>query len=92
MASCSTLCILCNKFLNSPDDVVTVQQKAAEGINRAALDRGVDIIVTAGISVHISCRIKFTNKKIYTVNPIEANVIHTLEQETKYSHRLRTLR
>ena len=69
-----------------------MQQKGAEGINRAALERGVDIIVTAEISVHISRRMKFTNKKRYTVIPIEANVIeYTLEQETKYPHRRRTL-
>ena len=75
--------MLCNKSLNSPDDVVTVQQKGAEGINHAALELGVDIIVTAGISVHIFCRIKFTQKKDIQSSLLKQTSSNTLSSETE---------
>ena len=37
--------------------------KYAEDVNTAEHERGVDIVVTAGSCVHITCRQKFTDKK-----------------------------
>ena len=38
-------------------------KKRAEGINRASIERGVNIRVEAGESVHNACRITHINKK-----------------------------
>ena len=63
MAESYEICIICNAPLSNSADIVTLRVKAAEGVNIAAHERGVDIVVTAGSCVHITCRQKFTDKK-----------------------------
>ena len=59
-------CPICRKQL---DDVTTIRQKGAEGINDASCKRGDDIFVAAGCKVHTNCR------KVY-INP--ADISNTL--------------
>ena len=39
-----------------------VREKGAEGINRASIERGVDISVESGTSVHKTCRVNHKQK------------------------------
>ena len=86
MVSCSTLYVLCNNSLYSQDNVITVQEKGAEAINRAALDRGVDIIVMAETLVHSSCHLKFTNK-----NDTQASVLKQTSSDALCSKKCTSL-
>uniref|UniRef100_UPI00358EB1D5 peptidyl-tRNA hydrolase 2, mitochondrial isoform X1 n=1 Tax=Myxine glutinosa TaxID=7769 RepID=UPI00358EB1D5 len=55
-------CPLCQRGLDC-EETVSVREKGAEGINRASAERGVDIRILAGTSVHKSCRVNHINKK-----------------------------
>ena len=55
MSSRKETCPLCQGELDREETVV-VREKGAEGINRASIERGVDIKVEAGTSVHKTCR------------------------------------
>ncbi|KAI3379074.1 hypothetical protein SNEBB_002215 [Seison nebaliae] len=55
MSSSKETCPLCQGKLDCEETVV-VREKGAEGINRASIERGVDIKVEAGTSVHKTCR------------------------------------
>ena len=55
--------IICNAPLSNSANIITLRVKGAEGVNTAAHERGVDIVVIACSCVHIKCRQKFTDKK-----------------------------
>ena len=55
-------CPLCQKELGSEDEV-KIGKKGAEGINNASVERGNNITVTDGTTVHKSCRSTYINKK-----------------------------
>ena len=55
MSSNKENCPLCQGKLDCEETVV-VREKGAEGINRASIERGVDIKVESGTSVHKTCR------------------------------------
>ena len=63
MAENYEICIICNTPLSNSAYIVTLRVKGAEGVNTAAHERGVDIVVTAGSCVRITCRQKFTDEK-----------------------------
>ena len=62
MSSSKETCPLCQRDLDCEETVV-VREKGAEGINRASIERGVDIRVESGTSVHKTCRVHHINKK-----------------------------
>ena len=62
MSSSKETCPLCQRDLDCEETVV-VREKGAEGINRASIERGVDIRVESGTSVHKTCRVNHINKK-----------------------------
>ena len=45
------------------DDVVRIHEKSANGINAASVQRGDNIVVTAGCEVHSDCRKWYTNPR-----------------------------
>ncbi len=55
-------CPLCERDLDCEETVV-VREKGAEGINRASIERGVNVRVEAGTSVHKTCRFYHVDKK-----------------------------
>lgn len=61
-SSSKETCPLCQRELDCEETVV-VREKGAEGINRASIERGVDVRVQAGNSVHKTCRVNHINKK-----------------------------
>ncbi|KAG7164298.1 hypothetical protein Hamer_G003454 [Homarus americanus] len=48
-------CPICREDLDV-SDVVELRQKGADGINSASVQRGDDVVVSAGEKVHITCR------------------------------------
>uniref|UniRef100_UPI00358E1706 uncharacterized protein n=1 Tax=Myxine glutinosa TaxID=7769 RepID=UPI00358E1706 len=62
MSSSKETCPLCQRELDCEETVV-VREKGAKGINHASVERGVDIRVEAGTSMHKTCRINHINKK-----------------------------
>ena len=62
MASIS--CPICKEALRDSPDVVEIRQKGADGINSASVQRGDDIVVSAGEKVHSECRKRYINPKI----------------------------
>ena len=62
MSANQSACPLCQNELGS-EDKVTIGKKGADGINIASVERGDNILVTAGTVVHKSCRMNYVNKK-----------------------------
>lgn len=56
-------CPICRGALGDAADVVEVRQKGADGINSASVQRGDDIVVSAGEKVHSKCRKRYINPK-----------------------------
>ena len=81
MAESYEIYIICNAPLSNSADIVTLLVKGAAGVNTAAHERGVDIVVTAGNYVHITCRQKFTDKKDISLSPhYEESSLHKEEK------------
>ena len=59
----NTTCPLCQGDVGS-GDIVSIGEKGANSINKACVERGDDIHLTAGTGVHKSCRSSYTNKRI----------------------------
>ena len=57
------VCVICKEKLDSGQEVVRISQKGADGINASSRSCGSDVVATAGISVHVVCRKRFTDKK-----------------------------
>ncbi|KAG7178151.1 hypothetical protein Hamer_G003931 [Homarus americanus] len=55
-------CPICREDLDV-SDVVELRQKGADGINSASVQRGNDVVVSAGEKVHITCRKRYINPK-----------------------------
>ena len=49
-------CPICREDLGDASDVVEVRQKGADGINSASVQRGDDIVVSAGLEVQSKSR------------------------------------
>ena len=47
---------------------MVVREKGAEGINRASVERGVEVRGEAGTSVHKTCRMNHINKKVIALS------------------------
>ena len=56
-------CKICHAELGDDADVVEVHQKGADGINSASVQRGDDIVISAGEKVPSKCRMQYINKK-----------------------------
>lgn len=56
------VCPICKCTLESSGDVVEIRQKGADGINDASIQRGDNIVVTAGCHVHSDCRKNYVNR------------------------------
>ena len=57
------ICVICKKETVENDKVVKIRKKGADGINSASEQRGDNIVVAAGDTVHKTCRRDFINKK-----------------------------
>jgi len=55
-------CPFCERDLDCEETVV-LGDKGAEGVNRASIERGVEIRVEAGTRVHKTCRVNHIHKK-----------------------------
>ncbi|KAG7156758.1 hypothetical protein Hamer_G006773 [Homarus americanus] len=55
-------CPICREDLDVPD-VVELRQKGADGINSASVQRGDDVVVSAGEKVHITSQKRYINPK-----------------------------
>jgi hypothetical protein len=60
-SSAGLFCGICQKELKGGEDVTCIRQKGADGINAASMQRGDNIVVTAGCKVHSNCRKQYTN-------------------------------
>lgn len=52
-------CVICKQQTDNEQNVVKISQKAAHGVNEASQSRESDVVATAGIRVHTSCRKSF---------------------------------
>ncbi len=59
----NTTCPLCQGEVGS-GDIVSICEKGANSINKACVERGDDIHLTAGTGVHKSCHSSYTGKKL----------------------------
>jgi len=57
------ICVICKKETVENDEVVKIRKKGADGFNSASDQRGDNIVVAAGDTVHKTCRWDFINKK-----------------------------
>jgi len=57
------ICSICKKKTEVQDDVVSIREKGASGINGASLQRGDNIVVTVGSVVHSDCRKLYINPR-----------------------------
>ena len=57
------ICVICKKETVENDEVVKIRKKGADGFNSASDQRGDNIVVAAGDTVHKTCRRDFINKK-----------------------------
>ena len=57
------MCVICKEKLDSDKEVVQISKKRADDINAASHSLGSNVVATAGISVHVVCRRRFTDKK-----------------------------
>lgn len=55
-------CTICPEIQCSGESVI-LTSRGVNGINAASKERGVDIVVHEGDSVHVKCRQKYVNKK-----------------------------
>ena len=59
----NTTCPFCQGEVTS-GDIVSIGEKGANRINKACVERGDDIHLTAGTGVHKSCRSSYTKKTL----------------------------
>ena len=58
-------CVLCNEDIVADNkDSFVITKKGADSINKAGVERGDIIAVSAGTKVHKSCRLNYVNKKV----------------------------
>ena len=85
----NTTCPLCQGEVGN-GDIVSIGEKGADSINKACVERGDDIHLTAGTGMHKSCRLSYTNKKLiykHTQNKVCRNPI----SQEKCTHLERTI-
>ncbi|MCP3852917.1 MAG: hypothetical protein GY694_22215, partial [Gammaproteobacteria bacterium] len=56
-------CPICNEDIYNDGKISKITEKGAEGINIASRRRGNDIVVEAGVNVHIACRKRYTDTR-----------------------------
>jgi hypothetical protein len=57
------ICPICNTVIKSSDEICTLQEKGASGVNKCSKERRSDVLVCEGATLHVNCRKRFTNKK-----------------------------
>ena len=78
-------CPLCERDLDCEETVV-VQDKGAEGINRASIERGVKVRVEAGTRVHKTCRLNHINKKDIAISSKKDDSVRPVKRSARVSH------
>ena len=64
MSTSQGVCPICQKQMGpETEDKVKIGKKGAKGINNASIERGNNIIVTAGMFVHKLCRMNYIHKR-----------------------------
>lgn len=48
-------CVICHESLNNGQKTVTLRLKGSQRLNQASAERGDDIVVQAGQTVHTTC-------------------------------------
>ena len=61
--SAGETCKIFHEELKDASAVVEVRQKGADGINSASVQRGDDIVISAGEKIHIKCRKQYIHPK-----------------------------
>lgn len=56
-------CLICREGLGDLSDVVEVRQKRVDGINSVSVQRGDEVVVSAGEKLHLVCRKRYTKPK-----------------------------
>ncbi len=81
------VCPLCQKQIGcKTEDKVKIGKKGAEGINNASVERGNNIIVTAGMFVHKFCRMNYVHKRdIEKLKRAKSDCISSVKRSARLS-------
>ena len=81
----NTTCPLCQGDVGS-GEIVSIGENGANSINRACVERGDDIHLTAGTGVHKSCRSSYTKKNlIYKHNKTKCVATPSRKRSVRFS-------
>ena len=62
-------CAICNKHIVGGKDFCVIREKGANGINKASREKGDDLVVEAGATVHVVCRKNYLKRGNAKSNP-----------------------
>ncbi|CAK8687768.1 unnamed protein product [Clavelina lepadiformis] len=87
-------CVFCSNSILECDAAVTLTAKGVDGIVKASAQRGENLNIVVGQSVHVECRKRYTNPKALLVqmkkrqeDQDEDHGQHSLRSECTFSYR-----